>query len=218
MLGTVFHYVVTLAFLTFGRSNESLRKVLAGPDGECTTLTYLLAGSGAGAVAAAATTPLDMVKTRLQTQHMGAAASPGSAPMSSPSQQPRKIGLRGPAAPFRRGLQLRNAMTAALASSASPPGPGEPVLNQSPRLTGVLDAVSSIYREGGVQLFFRGVVPRLLVATPSVAIRSVPHHFPTAIPRWHSLASDTTFVSASLRVGHSWTAYESAKVFLSSRL
>eukprot|EP00618_Florenciella_parvula_P006589 CAMPEP_0119505560 /NCGR_PEP_ID=MMETSP1344-20130328/26065_1 /TAXON_ID=236787 /ORGANISM="Florenciella parvula, Strain CCMP2471" /LENGTH=267 /DNA_ID=CAMNT_0007542027 /DNA_START=215 /DNA_END=1014 /DNA_ORIENTATION=- len=53
-------------------SNESLKTLLTGPSGERDIFTYLAAGSGAGAIAAAATTPLDMIKTRLQTQHMSA--------------------------------------------------------------------------------------------------------------------------------------------------
>jgi len=48
-------------------ANESLRKVLT-PDGQQPgLLTFLLSGAGAGALAAAATCPLDVVKTRLQT-------------------------------------------------------------------------------------------------------------------------------------------------------
>lgn len=50
-------------------TNESLKKVIA-PKGDYTISTYLLAGSGAGALAAIATTPFDLVKTRLQTQSL----------------------------------------------------------------------------------------------------------------------------------------------------
>jgi solute carrier family 25 (mitochondrial iron transporter), member 28/37 len=51
-------------------ANESIKRVLC-PSGDYTLGTYLLAGSGAGAIAAAATTPLDLIKTRLQTQAAG---------------------------------------------------------------------------------------------------------------------------------------------------
>ncbi|CAN0076233.1 unnamed protein product, partial [Ectocarpus sp. 13 AM-2016] len=56
-------------------ANESLKRVMR-PAGDYDTKTFLLAGSGAGAVAAVATTPLDVVKTRLQTQAFRGAAAP----------------------------------------------------------------------------------------------------------------------------------------------
>lgn len=49
--------------------NESVKKVL-NPDGVHSISTSMIAGSIAGGIAAAATTPLDVVKTRLQTQNL----------------------------------------------------------------------------------------------------------------------------------------------------
>ena len=64
-------------------SNESLKELLAGLNGEQSVFTYLLAGS-APVIAATATTPLDMIKTRLQTQQLKAVASGrGSVPQLS---------------------------------------------------------------------------------------------------------------------------------------
>jgi len=50
-------------------SNESIRQGL-NPEGEFSLPTFLAAGVVSGAAAAAATTPLDVVKTRLQIQGM----------------------------------------------------------------------------------------------------------------------------------------------------
>ena len=65
--------------------NESIRKVL-NPSGKHSLSTYLISGGIAGAVAGALTTPLDVVKTKLQTQGLGElqAHAAGAAP-SAPS-------------------------------------------------------------------------------------------------------------------------------------
>ena len=55
--------------MIMGSANEALRGVL-NPRGEHSLSTYIAAGAGAGMLAAAATNPLDVIKTRLQTQHL----------------------------------------------------------------------------------------------------------------------------------------------------
>ncbi len=52
--------------------NESLKNELQPNSSKRTMSTFLLAGSGAGSVAAFLTAPLDVIKTKLQTQVSGA--------------------------------------------------------------------------------------------------------------------------------------------------
>jgi len=60
--------------LVMGSANEKLRDVI-NPRGVHSVSSYLAAGAGAGAIAAAVTNPMDVVKTRLQTQHCGVASA-----------------------------------------------------------------------------------------------------------------------------------------------
>ena len=115
--------------------------------------------------AATATTPLDMIKTRLQTQQLKAVASGrGSVPQLSHHHGGGGLGFLGQQTRKVMTVSATNselgaALAAASAESAVPP-----------RITGALDAARLIYREAGVLGFMRGMVPRLLVSTPSVAI------------------------------------------------
>ena len=67
-----------------GTVNEAIRRALAGPDGGPPDWSvFVVSGGGAGAIAAFATNPLDVIKTRLQTQacsiHSTAAVVAGEA-------------------------------------------------------------------------------------------------------------------------------------------
>lgn len=79
--------------------NESARKFISPGEDRISISTSLMAGSIAGAVAAATTTPLDVIKTRLQTQNLepcpkvaGAGAPPSAAGVTIHKANPPVLG------------------------------------------------------------------------------------------------------------------------------
>lgn len=189
-------------------ANESFKTLMAGvpaltgPKGEHTVATHLLAGSGAGAIAAAATTPLDMIKTRLQTQHLpathtttmsgntsppvrgggiGAGCSTKSPATSAPSNPPPTSFLgqqtrRVVTVSHHPGTGIAASVASSAASSARVSGKkavaeaSSEVARAAEHLGGFVDAGRAIHAEFGAAGFFRGMVPRLLVSAPSVAV------------------------------------------------
>ena len=112
--------------LIMGTTNEALRNLI-NPGDEYSLGTYIVSGAAAGSVAAAATNPLDVVKTRLQTQHLvrqeqlfgpaaAAAATKGGGEIPCPRAPLRYTGMvqaartllkEEGAGIFARGLQAR---------------------------------------------------------------------------------------------------------------
>jgi len=125
-------------------SNESLKRMmnLEGLGSSLASAPWYFVTAGlSGAVAAAVTLPLDVVKTRLQTQGMmvqplghscclGTASSASSAPWA--------------------------------AAASSPPS--------APRYRGLIETVQAIGKEQGARGFWRGLGPRVMLAMPSAAI------------------------------------------------
>ena len=136
--------------------NESARKYIGPDEAKVSIGTSLMAGSIAGAVAAAATTPFDVIKTRLQTQDLK--PCPKVVASSTSSSQ---------LASLTRGVDLVTAVAAAgrggggLGGYGSVPSVGH---------RGTLEVIGQIFREEGLRGFVRGTTPRVLVHSPAVAI------------------------------------------------
>lgn len=139
-------------------ANETFKKIL-NPTGELNVSAYMTSGAAAGALAGVLTNPLDVAKTRLQTQMMLVEEE-----ASCPSRT-RCAQLQG-----GRGV----AISVPPSCTINHPTEQTKMLRGEPRLRlqyrGLLDALLQIKAQEGWSGFFRGVYPRLLVHAPSVAV------------------------------------------------
>jgi solute carrier family 25 iron transporter 28/37 len=133
-------------------ANETCKKAI-NPSGEHHVGIYLSSGALAGAMAGALTNPLDVVKTRLQTQSML------EEPLSSSTPPCKAMGSA-------KGALLDVPSTCGRVKAQSTLS--EPKLRH--QYNGLLDASRQIYTQEGIKGFFRGMWPRLFVHAPSVAI------------------------------------------------
>jgi len=166
--------------------NEYVRKSLS-PDGSYSFSASMIAGCVAGAVAAAATNPLDVIKTRLQTQNLE--PCPNAGVVLNPVFTMNATTVRG--STTADGLSRTDASSVTKVcrrnisnvSSGSTGAAAARSLESNP-IKGIAHVGKQIFMESGYAGFFRGVLPRVLTQSPAVAI--------------------------------SWTAYESMKKFLAS--
>jgi solute carrier family 25 iron transporter 28/37 len=136
-----------------------------------TTSTYLLAGCGAGAVASAVTTPLDRIKTRLQTQTMG------SAMVAMETQVSAVASNSGAAAAAAANCEMK-AFSAQCHKSKA--------VSSAVRYHGWVEAGQSIVRTEGMMGLFRGLTPRVVTHMPAVAISWTTYE---TVKRWLVSAS-----------------------------
>ncbi|KAJ8607161.1 hypothetical protein CTAYLR_007326 [Chrysophaeum taylorii] len=134
-------------------TNEALKDRWRRPGKDLPISTLLLSGGLAGAVASFATAPLDVVKTRLQTQGL---ARPVLNNVHRWHRQHRRLAF----AAHHTKHHLSTASTI--------------------KYRGFLDAATSIWRAEGLRGFFRGAAVRALMQAPSVAIVWTTYEFMTA--------------------------------------
>lgn len=154
-------------------TNESLRRVL-NPGGKYSLQTSMIAGSIAGAVASILTTPLDVVKTRLQTQdlvpfHSTSAAATKPFPFGSGAVG---VGL------YPRFLVTQSESAAAKSCEIiSPTLPSAASEGKILKYSNFIQTVRRIYSEEGLRAFWRGAFPRMMVQAPSAAISWTAYEF-----------------------------------------
>jgi len=130
---------VSLHFVVYESAQD-----LMNPARQYNPLSHVMSGAAAGALAAAATTPLDVCKTLLNTQTVHAAGAVGS--------------------------------------------------NASVVVSGLIQAVATVYRCRGVRGYFSGMTARMVFQTPATAISwSVYEFFKFAITHYsrHDDSSST---------------------------
>jgi solute carrier family 25 iron transporter 28/37 len=145
--------------------NESAKKWI-NPRNEYSIRASMASGIIAGAVAAFLTNPLDVIKTRLQTQNLLPYRSGSSNSNSNSSRYETKTNrIRPPAGSngltVGGPLGLGNSLTSSKFS---------PILTVSRSITTSREAFQNIFKEAGIRGLWRGVLPRVLVHAPSVAI------------------------------------------------
>ena len=162
---------------SFPHFRRQLRATL-NPAGDHLLFAYLVSGAGAGALAAALTNPLDVVKTRLQTQGCvlaspltfcatsGAAARDPNCPVAA-REANFPAAAREPNGHPARGGPVAAASAGGVAGGISAATGSVP---QSVYYRGAVHAVAEVWREEGWRGFSRGVRLRMLIHAPSVAI------------------------------------------------
>ncbi|CCI44685.1 unnamed protein product [Albugo candida] len=132
-------------------ANESFKKML-NPTGEMNVIAYLSSGAAAGALAGALTNPLDVAKTRLQTQNIFVE---------------NEIACHQ--VPCKQLESVHRTQSASLSHTLAREKP-EHVLRPRVQYRGLVDTLIQIGTQEGIGGYFRGVCPRLLLHAPSVAI------------------------------------------------
>ncbi len=162
--------------------NESCRRVL-NPSGNYDIYTYMMSGTVAGGIAGAVTNPLDVIKTRLQTQTIGCNQNgcgvvfSGGVEATKRKQQKKNIMLsksfvHTSTTPTKGAA--RSAISATVrreASLAAGDISVEVVVDTcARRYNGFWSASKLIFQEEGLRGFSRGTLSRALTQAPAAAL------------------------------------------------
>ena len=145
-------------------TNESVKKV-ANPDGQYSLPVYVASGAFSGSVAGLLTTPLDVVKTRLQTQSLAVAVKTTAGATNGGGAGAGR--LTGAAAGAAAAAGRGGGGGGGVGCCAVDPR-GSPSFSVIYR--GFFDALRSVWREEGYRGFARGAGPRVLIGGPAAAI------------------------------------------------
>ena len=141
--------------------NESTKKVLQSSGNYNILLTSMVAGGIAGGVAAFLTNPLDVIKTKLQTRDLQPCNLENIKKMSSSNSN------NAPAcniSKLKDSVSVANRFPVIGATSVNATS------REAVNFSSSLQVARQIYLQYGFSGFSRGVLPRVLVHSPSVAI------------------------------------------------
>lgn len=144
--------------MVFFSMNAAVKDRLADEQGKVSIGRVFVAGITAGSTAAAMSTPMDVVKTRLQAD-VGAG---GARPPPPPPPPPRPTG--GTA----RGVAPHTATPTASRPPAAAAGTAAAALRKPYR--GIVDCARRVVTEEGVRALFKGVEARVMIISPLFGI------------------------------------------------